>query len=836
MPLHLHGVLQPQHLPSQTVRQETLENNGLVGEGYVLLLDSRMKLLQRTGLSTSHNILSSALENRVALGLRFRHDSATVLLQPLEEIGVLDDKTAGILRSLKDIAPNITVELFLDREEDQDHCDRQGKKAASVHPLQIQIYGPDEYYNEVGSALSSAGMYLQEPVFLDRGVVYRNPHFLSWDNTSETPLLDTARLEPKAEFATRIEAIMDSFGPVLEGSDVKQDARIFTTLRSHQLSALHYMVTREDKRQNILSLWKPYNVNNKNGFIHTITRDKRSIKPPECRGGILADEMGMGKSLTLIALIMHTLDDARSSGQPWNDVSLQAERGDTAPGPTLIIAPKSTLYSWGLEIERHTSSHLNVHVYHGQGTAIDRRSLAQHDVVLTSYETVLSDANRSRDVQAIFWFRIVLDEAHHIRNRTNAFQAILNLQTERRWCVTGTPVQNSLDDLFTLTEFLRFYPVETRQKARRWVLDPLGTKEDHAIETLRLLVRTVALRRSRNSEMKHVRSEVEVAVTLSHTERQQYGSILTRARDMMVSGEKTTSAHNLLSYILQMRQVCSHGLHERASRRPVAARGPLPGITVCNKCLEVLPSDLILNSSLAEGGEPKYCLECAAEGSSTVGLFTDSLSSQSRVCLDTSTSKSWDGSGVTDTPGDDRPEWPSKIDSVVSNLVQLERRRHPGSAPIKSLVFSCWTTTLDSLACALSSRNMAYARIDGSLDLNQRRRAIERFQSEPDLRIMLLSFGSGSVGLNLTAATHVHLMEPQWNPMVEAQAAARVDRLDQDKDVVILRYIVKDSIEESIKARQRRKLWLAKLSTSSSTAATEANTEDSFQDLQSLVE
>ena len=135
-----------------------------------------------------------------------------------------------------------------------------------------------------------------------------------------------------------------------------------------------------------------------------------------------------------------------------------------------------------------------------------------------------------------------------------------------------------------------------------------------------------------------------------------------------------------------------------------------------------------------------------------------------------------------------------------------------------SLVFSFWTTTLDSLACALSSRNMAYERIDGSLGLHQRRTAIERFQSERDLRIMLLSFGSGAVGLvvsqerernnvpilqltihhslNLTAGTHVHLVEPQWNPMVEAQAAARVDRLDQDHDVVILRYIVKDSIEE----------------------------------------
>lgn len=67
-------------------------------------------------------------------------------------------------------------------------------------------------------------------------------------------------------------------------------------------------------------------------------------------------------------------------------------------------------------------------------------------------------------------------------------------------------------------------------------------------------------------------------------------------------------------------------------------------------------------------------------------------------------------------------------------------------SPIPSLVFSYWTTTLDSLASALSTRNMSYVRIDGSLGLDQRRRVIERFQSEPNLRIMLLTFGSGSVG------------------------------------------------------------------------------------------
>ena len=287
-------------------------------------------------------------------------------------------------------------------------------------------------------------------------------------------------------------------------------------------------------------------------------------------------------------------------------------------------------------------------------------------------------------------------KAHQIRNRTNTFQAILNLQTDRRWCVTGTYVHNSLDDLFTLTEFLRFYPVENRQNVRRWVLDPLGNREDDAIENLRLLMKTVALKRPRESQMKHVRSEIEVAVTLSPSERQQYDSIHTKARKMIVSAERTTSAHNLLSYILRMRQVCSHGLNGRASRPgPAAGGGPLPS-NACSKCSDVLPRDLSLNSSLAADGGPKYCLECAAEESSTPCLITDPLSFQGGPCWDTSTPEPWTGVGVAHVPEDDDGgdmdfnattvstlESSSKIDSVVNNLLQLEKMRHPDSIPIK---------------------------------------------------------------------------------------------------------------------------------------------------------
>ena len=189
-----------------------------------------MKFLRKAG--PSRGVLGSVLENRVALGLRFRHDSVTVLLHSSEEIGVLDNKTAAILKSLKDMAPTITIELCLSHDEGDNSSGT--KKSASVRPLQIQIYGPEEYSKEVGLALSEAGMYLQEPNMLDPGVVYRNPHFLSWDDGLETPLLNAARNDSKTAFAAQIEAIMDSSNPHLP-CHVDQDPRISTLLRKYDL-------------------------------------------------------------------------------------------------------------------------------------------------------------------------------------------------------------------------------------------------------------------------------------------------------------------------------------------------------------------------------------------------------------------------------------------------------------------------------------------------------------------------------------------------------------------------------------------------------------------------
>ncbi|MCJ1348150.1 hypothetical protein MMC31_006381 [Peltigera leucophlebia] len=112
---------------------------------------------------------------------------------------------------------------------------------------------------------------------------------------------------------------------------------------------------------------------------------------------------------------------------------------------------------------------------------------------------------------------------------------------------------------------------------------------------------------------------------------------------------------------------------------------------------------------------------------------------------------------------------------------------------------------------------------------------MRRFSSEPDLRVMLLSTGCGSVGLNLTAASYVHTVEPQWNPMVEAQAAARVDRLNQTKNIVIIRYIVERSIEERIQTRQKRKILSAEFSARQmSTGSQNTDIPNELMDLEEL--
>ena len=229
----------------------------------------------------------TSTKHPVAFALRFRSD-ATTLLEPAtsEEVGTLDAKSTAQLKKLKEIVPSIKIEAYVDREEDETGCGTHGMKNSSVLPLQLNVYGSDKNFSEVGCFLSEARTFLQEPVFLPPGILsYRNPHFLSWDDISRTPQFLASNEVNPFDFGMEVEAIINSTNAVQQPCHFQQDPRIRTELKRldlidsmgsdcllriwstrHQISALQFMIAREAKEEDHFSLWEPTTINYRDGY------------------------------------------------------------------------------------------------------------------------------------------------------------------------------------------------------------------------------------------------------------------------------------------------------------------------------------------------------------------------------------------------------------------------------------------------------------------------------------------------------------------------------------------------------------------------------------------
>lgn len=164
-------------------------------------------------------------------------------------------------------------------------------------------------------------------------------------------------------------------------------------------------------------------------------------------GGILADDMGLGKTIQMLALI-------------HNNPSTDSKRH-----ATLVVCPVSLLNQWSLEIETKSSIHHRpcVFIYHRQSfKEIEAKKFSKFDIVITSYGTLLNEyRNHSKGIKDshLFdteWWRVVLDEAHCLKNpQTITSEAVCGLKASKRWCLTGTPIQNGIKDFFPLLRFLK---------------------------------------------------------------------------------------------------------------------------------------------------------------------------------------------------------------------------------------------------------------------------------------------------------------------------------------------------------------------------------------------
>ncbi|HEY5283980.1 MAG TPA: DEAD/DEAH box helicase, partial [Polyangia bacterium] len=420
-------------------------------------------------------------------------------------------------------------------------------------------------------------------------------------------------------------------------------------------------------------------------------------------GGILADDMGLGKTVEALCVF-----DKK----------------------TLVVCPTSVLPNWRSELARFRPS-LRVNVYHGPTRQFDDSA----DVTLTTYAILRLD---SEDLARRRFDAVVIDEAQAIKNPdSQVARAAYALNADFRLAMSGTPVENRLDELWSLMHFANRGLLGGRREFDAEVARPVADGVAGAAVSLRQRIRPFILRRRKSEVAPELppRTEATLRIVLDERERGIYDAVRAATQSEMVAALGMGGAGKLdvmkaLEALLRLRQAACH---------PAL----LPG---------------------------------------------------------------------------QKAESSSKVEVLVEALATAAEDGH------KALVFSQWTSLLDLIEPVLRQIGIAFVRLDGST--RDRAAVVEAFQAESGPPVMLVSLKAGGTGLNLTAADHVFLCDPWWNPAVEDQAADRAHRIGQERPVMIYRLVAADTVEERIIELQQRKRAIGEAALGDAAAAAALTRED----------
>jgi superfamily II DNA or RNA helicase len=421
-------------------------------------------------------------------------------------------------------------------------------------------------------------------------------------------------------------------------------------------------------------------------------------------GSVLADDMGLGKTIQALAVIR---------------------------GKTLVASPKSVLFNWAAEARRFRPD-LRVAIYAGTRRALDRDA----DLVLTSYPILRNDIDALSDVA---WDTVVLDESQTIKNPDSQIaRAAYRLRGAWRLTLSGTPVENRLDELWSQLHFTNPGLLGGRADFQERWGNAVALGDSAAAARLRERIRPFVLRRMKREVARELppRTDALLYVELDEHERVLYDALRAATqRDIVSLLEAGGSVIAALEALLRLRQAACH---------PALLPGALRG-------------------------------------------------------------------GVA-------PQSSSKLERLVDALADAMADGH------RALVFSQWTSLLDLVEPHLATAGIGFTRLDGSTV--DREGVVTQFQAADGPPVMLLSLKAGGIGLNLTAADHVFLLDPWWNPAVEDQAADRAHRIGQDKPVMVYRIVARDTVEERILELQERKRALAEAALSEAGGAAAITRED----------
>ena len=445
-------------------------------------------------------------------------------------------------------------------------------------------------------------------------------------------------------------------------------------------------------------------------------------------GGCLADDMGLGKTLQALTLLLKIKKKKNLSLLPEKEIDdqLQFSLFNTIETPanyqpaSLIVMPTSLIHNWENEIRKFAPS---LKIYKHVGAQRNKSNkmasaIMYYDVILTTYGTLRNDYEMLRSYN---FYYLILDESQNIKNSSSkTYKSIIEIQSKHKLVITGTPIENSLSDLWSQLNFLNKGLLGSLPFFKREFITPIEKKNDQEQQDkLQKLIRPFVLRRTKEEVARDLPALTEQIRFCEMTDEQReiYDTEKSAIRNAILKNIESIgikkSALVMLQGLTKLRQLANH-------------------------------PTLVTKENNADSG---------------------------------------------------------KFNEIYRCLKNLLAENH------KVLIFSSFVKHLELLQSKIETENWKYALLTGKT--TDRESVIKQFQEDPNNHIFLISLKAGGVGLNLTSADYVFIIDPWWNPAAEIQAINRAHRIGQDKKVFVYRFITEDSIEEKIQALKSKKSALA---------------------------
>ncbi|KAJ4992045.1 SNF2 family domain-containing protein [Stagonosporopsis vannaccii] len=496
--------------------------------------------------------------------------------------------------------------------------------------------------------------------------------------------------------------------------------------------------------------------------------------------GILADDMGLGKTCQVIAFLSHL-----------------KEQGEGRP--TLIIVPGSTLENWCREFERF-SKKINFTPYYGsqaerfesQDTIHDNIDTGNCDVIITTYDL----AYRKEDNAFLRKCKpqiCIFDEGHVLKNANTArYKSLMRITPKCRILLTGTPLQNSLQELMSILGFLMpdvFYDKQDdsvqemlqilfKHKAKVTESDSHSTLlSAQRVQRARTMLTPFILRRKKAQVLKHLPKKtcrVEYC-ELTDTQKTLYDEQLQKQRKILLDRAAGLPVKDHANVMMKLRQAAIHPLLFRHRYTDDKIRKMSKACLREDTFAESNPDIIYEELQLYQDYQ---CHHLALKYPGALKKFELK-------------NREWMDSG--------------KVQTLLSLLKKFKANGD------RALVFSQFTSVMDILGWVFDDHDIPFMRMDGSTPIAERQGLMDVFHSDTSIPVFMLSTKSGGAGINLACANKVVIFDSSFNPQDDIQAENRAHRVGQTREVEVVRLVTRGTVEEQIYALGVSKLELDKM-------------------------